>query len=127
MHTKKMTFAIVTALLVLALPLAALAGNGHGHGNTRVYIGGSFWLGPPAWGPAYYGPGYWGPRYYYPPPPYYAPAPVIVQQTPQYVERAQADADYWYYCENPRGYYPYVRTCPGGWMRVVPDTVPPGR
>jgi hypothetical protein len=122
-----MTFAIVTALLVLVLPLAALAGNGNGHGNTRVYIGGSFWLGPPAWGPAYYGPGYWGPRYYYPPPPYYAPAPVIVQQTPQYVERAQADADYWYYCENPRGYYPYVRTCPGGWMRVVPDTVPPGR
>jgi len=121
-HIRKITFATMAALLVVTLPLAALAGHGHGHGNTRVYIGGSFWLGPPAWGPAYYGPGY-----YYPPPPYYAPAPVIVQQTPQYVERAQADADYWYYCENPRGYYPYVRTCPGGWMRVVPDTVPPGR
>lgn len=120
MHIRKMTFATMAALLVVTLPLAALAG--HGHGKTRVYIGGSFWLGPPAWGPAYYGPGY-----YYPPPPYYAPAPVIVQQTPQYVERAQADADYWYYCENPRGYYPYVRSCPGGWMRVVPDTVPPGR
>ena len=122
MHIRNMTLAVMAALLVVTLPLAALAGHGHGHGNTRVYIGGSFWLGPPAWGPAYYGPGY-----YYPPPPYYAPAPVIVQQTPQYVERAQADADYWHYCENPRGYYPYVRTCPGGWMRVVPDTVPPGR
>jgi hypothetical protein len=117
-----MTLAVIAALLVVALPSAAPAGNGHGHGNTRVYIGGSFWLGPPAWGPAYYGPGY-----YYPPPAYYAPAPMIVQPAPQYVERSQADADYWYYCENPRGYYPYVRTCPGGWMRVVPDTVPPGR
>jgi hypothetical protein len=27
----------------------------------------------------------------------------------------------------PQGYYPYVKSCPGGWMRVVPDTVPPGR
>jgi len=42
----------MAALLVVTLPLAALAGNGHGHGKTRVYIGGSFWLGPPAWGPA---------------------------------------------------------------------------
>ncbi len=126
MNTKKMmTMAILAVLLAVALPPVAEAGNGHS--NTRVYIGGSFWLGPPAWGPAYYGPGYWGPRYYYPPPAYYAPAPVIVQPAPQYVERTQPDADYWYYCENPRGYYPYVRTCPGGWMRVVPDTVPPGR
>jgi hypothetical protein len=121
-HIRKITLTVIAALLVVALPLTALAGNGHGHGNTRVYIGGSFWLGPPAWGPAYYGPGY-----YYPPPPYYAPAPMIVQQAPQYVERSQTDADYWYYCENPRGYYPYVRSCPGGWLRVVPDTVPPGR
>jgi len=125
-NTKKMmTMAILAVLLAVALPPAAETGNGHS--NTRVYIGGSFWLGPPAWGPAYYGPGYWGPRYYYPPPAYYAPAPVIVQPAPQYVERTQPDADYWYYCENPRGYYPYVRACPGGWMRVVPDTVPPGR
>ena len=126
MKTKKMmTMAILAVLLAVALPPAAGAGNGHS--NTRVYIGGSLWLGPPAWGPAYYGPGYWGPRYYYPPPAYYAPAPVIVQPAPQYVERTQPDADYWYYCENPRGYYPYVRSCPGGWLRVVPDTVPPGR
>jgi hypothetical protein len=27
---------------------------------------------------------------------------------------------YWYYCQNPAGYYPYVAECPGGWVPVVP-------
>ncbi len=126
MKTGMIAITILAAVAVSTLTPVAEAGHGHGHGKTRVYIGGSFWLGPPAWGPAYYGPGYWGPRYYAPPV-YYAPPPVIVQPAPQYVERAQTDDDYWYYCETPRGYYPYVRSCPGGWMRVVPDTVPPGR
>ncbi len=27
---------------------------------------------------------------------------------------------YWYFCQNPEGYYPQVRACPEGWMRVVP-------
>jgi hypothetical protein len=122
--SRKMMIAVLTALRVAALPLSAPAENGRN--NTRVYIGGSFYLGPPAWGPAYDGPGYRGPRCHYPPPAYYAPAPVIVHPAPQYVERGQGDADYWYYCENPRGYSPHARPCPGGWMRVVPDTVPPG-
>ena len=30
----------------------------------------------------------------------------------------------WYYCDNPRGYYPYVQSCNGPW-RPVPVT-PPG-
>ncbi len=30
----------------------------------------------------------------------------------------------WYYCDSPKGYYPYVRSCPDGW-RAVPAT-PPG-
>lgn len=46
---------------------------------------------------------YYGP-YAPPPPPAYAPPP----QT------------YWYYCRDPEGYYPNVRRCPEGWMRVVP-------
>ena len=50
------------------------------------------------------------------PPP---PAPVYVQPT--------ADPNYWYYCENPRGYYPYIGQCPGGWMKVVPQPGTPGR
>jgi hypothetical protein len=31
---------------------------------------------------------------------------------------------YWYYCDNPKGYYPYVGECPTGW-RAVPATPPP--
>lgn len=118
--TRALTVAVVV-LVVLCLPLAGVAG----HGKTRVFIGGSVWLGPPAYGPAYYGPGWWGPAYG--PPAYYVAPPPVLRQPPVYVERGQAEGDYWYYCENPRGYHPYVRSCPGGWMKVVPDTVPPNR
>jgi hypothetical protein len=60
------------------------------------------------------------------PPVYYAPAPVFVRQPPAYIRQPALDeSDYWYYCESPRGYYPYVKSCPGGWMKVVPETVPP--
>jgi hypothetical protein len=31
---------------------------------------------------------------------------------------------WWYFCASPRGAYPYVRECPGGWERV--PAVPPG-
>jgi len=27
----------------------------------------------------------------------------------------------WYWCENPRGYYPSVQTCPAGWRPVTPQ------
>jgi hypothetical protein len=32
---------------------------------------------------------------------------------------------WWYLCSSPRGAYPYVRECPGGWERV--PAVPPER
>jgi hypothetical protein len=62
-------------------------------------------------GPGYWGPGWWGPSYYYP----YSAPPVIVQRAPAY----------WYYCQNPQGYYPYIQQCPNGWMQVVPPASPP--
>ena len=100
MRKTTVTFMVLLALL-LALPLFSYAGHGHGHnGGTRVFIGGSLWLGPP---------------------------PVIVQQPPVYVQRGQAESEYWYYCDNPQGFYPYIKSCPGGWMKVVPETVPPNR
>jgi hypothetical protein len=118
---------IVLLALILAIPWMSHAGNGHHghgrHGGTRVYVGGGYWFGPPPfWGPRYY---YGGPVYYGGPA-YYAP-PVVVQPAPRYIERGREEAEYWYYCENPQGYYPYVRSCPAGWMRVVPETVPPDR
>jgi len=98
-------------------------GNGnhhHGNGNSyRVWIGGGWY------------PGYWGPAYprYYSYYPYYYPyayAPGAVAEQPQLSAPAQDQDSYWYYCENPQGYYPYVKSCPGGWMKVLPETEPPG-
>ncbi|WP_074860441.1 hypothetical protein [Nitrosospira briensis] len=89
----------------------------------------------------YYPPSYgYGNRYGYPPAGYapnygytqpygYAPvvaappAPVVyIQQreTVQVQPQAQA-ANYWHYCRNPEGYYPYVKKCPDGWLQVSPQ------
>ena len=47
-----------------------------------------------------------------------------------YIEAAPATAytvapapprSYWYYCASARTYYPYISTCPEGWMQVVPN------
>ena len=127
---KKTTVAFMILLaMLLAIPWYSHAGHGH-NSNTRVFIGGSFWFGPPPnWGPPA-----WGPRYYYGAPVYYGSPAVIVAQPPVYapppqvyVQRGQTESDYWYYCDNPQGFYPYIKSCPGGWMKVVPETVPPNR
>ena len=116
---------LVCALLV-ASPSCGHAGGGHSH--SQFFFSGSVALGP--WWPGYgWYPGYsWYPGYpyaYYPAP-YYPAPPVVVQQQPQvYAEPAPSQSDYWYYCQDPQGYYPYVKSCPGGWMQVVPQTTPP--
>ena len=78
---------------------------------------------------------YWGP--YYEPYPYYYPPvvvtspPVYVQQVPQVQPAPQTPSEpsaasaYWYYCEEPQGYYPYVQQCPGGWQPVAPTQQSP--
>lgn len=68
------------------------------------------------------------PLYWHWPSPYYAYPPAVVTvpaPPPVYIERGYEDspareAGYWYYCERPEGYYPYVKECSGGWMRVAP-------
>jgi len=57
------------------------------------------------------------PVYAPPPAPVYAPQPAPV------VAPAPAPAQYWYYCEKPAGYYPYVPQCPSAWQKV-PATPP---
>jgi len=61
--------------------------------------------------------------------PHYAePPPVVVrEQPPAYIPPQQPAApvqNYWYYCQNPQGYYPYVKQCTHQWMRVVPTPLP---
>src|SRR5262249_51568529 len=33
----------------------------------------------------------------------------------------------WYYCDETRSYYPYVRECASGWRQVAPPATPPGK
>lgn len=101
-------------MVVLAVVLAGMASSASAHGSRArvgVYIGG------PVWGP------YWYPSpYYYPPQVVVLPAP----QPPVYIEQQQdagpeSGQHYWYFCKSAQGYYPYVKECPGGWQKVLPQ------
>lgn len=99
----------------------------HGYGHYGYWRGG-FHVGVPLWWGlgAVWGPSWWGPSYpAYPAYPAYAGPPAVAQrQAPVYV---QQEPQYWYYCQSPQGYHPYVQHCPGGWLTVVPPAGPPGR
>jgi hypothetical protein len=93
--------------------------HGDFHSHFGVFIGAPFFWWPPE--PYYYSP------YYYPP----VSHVYIEEQPPVYVQRnntpaasVSPPANYWYYCQNPQGYYPYVQNCPAGWMQVVPQPPP---
>ncbi len=67
-----------------------------------------------------------GPLYPYYPYNYYGAPPVVIQQQPPaYVQGNPDPSSYWYYCQDSQAYYPYVKECPGGWMKVVPEATPP--
>jgi hypothetical protein len=112
--------------LVAFLALATLGGSAAwAHGGGRVHFG--VVIGNPYWGPWGYPP---PPYYYYPP--YYPPI-VVERQAPVYIEQAPAAVatpapaaapapqNFWYYCAAGKGYYPYVKECPGGWQKVLPQ------
>ncbi len=106
---------VVIALSVLLVPPVYAWHGGHGHYSFR----GGIWIGP-GWGPWW-----WGPPAY----PYYYPQPPVVveRQSPVYVEPSpqQEEEDYWYFCPDYKNYYPYVKKCPSGWLKVVPPQTPP--
>ncbi len=99
--------------LALAASLGATPAFAHDHWH-RPHWGAGIYLGAP-W-PAY------PPPIYYGPPVYYGPPIVIREAPPVYVERGSPG--YWYYCDRPSGYYPYVKECFGTWRAVPPE---PGR
>ena len=90
------------------------------HGGRRAY----WWVVGGVW-------------YAYPVPVYPYPDPLIpsvmIEQNPSANASAgsppveqpvQTQApQFWYYCQNPTGYYPYVPECQGGWQKV-PATPP---
>lgn len=98
-------------------------GLGYGGYGYRGY-GGYYGWGYPRHRFGYYG-GYYPPYYAYPPVvavPSTPPVYIQQQRTNQSVTESQAD--YWYYCRKPEGYYPHVKKCPDGWMQVVPQSSP---
>jgi peptidoglycan-associated lipoprotein len=131
---KVVVIVVIGVLLSLGLSSGALSAQGGGHagggrhgGGHHGYYGG--WRGGPFYRGWYgFGP-WWGYPYAYP---YYYPYgypyspypsyPNAYTEPPAYNEPEQPS--YWCYCQDPQGYYPYVASCPGGWMRVVPT--PPG-
>jgi len=114
---KKIVFLILFGVILI---LANAVPSDAGH----VYFRGGVYVGPGWWGSPY---PYYYPYYPYYSYPYYEPPVVIERQTPVYVQpnKQQAEQNYWYYCTKPKGYYPYIKKCPGGWMKVVPSTTPP--
>ncbi|OQW74639.1 MAG: hypothetical protein BVN35_09760 [Proteobacteria bacterium ST_bin11] len=120
----------ITAPLIALLSACALSANAdpfHHHGGR--HFGGyyrpgfSFYFGAPLY-----------PRPFYPAYPYYQPYPyypreivTIPVQPPVYIERERSQPQnnplaegYWYYCNDPAGYYPYVKECVNGWQPVEP-------
>jgi len=118
MHRRSIVIPVVlTALLIgsVAPGYAWHRFGGHRFGRSHVFIE------PRLVVPIPLGVPYWVP---YPAPPVVvAPPPVYVE--PSLPPQAPPPPQYWYYCEDPKGYYPYVQQCPGGWMQVVPSTTPP--
>lgn len=95
--------------------------RGHSHYSYRAR---------PSFG-MYFGPSYVRPFYprYYPYDYYYYPPAVVTipSSPPVYIEQGnvqpppQNESNYWHYCDNPEGYYPYVKACPNGWQLVPPQ------
>jgi hypothetical protein len=86
-------------------------------GGPWVRPWGRPWIGP-VWGAAVAWPYLAGP-----------PGVAVVDGGPvEYIERGDGaldnggPADLLYYCRKPKGYYPDVQRCPGGWEKVPPGS-----
>ncbi len=137
---KKVAATVVLAITLLLInPGDSDAEHSQDHGGKYVTAhygvrgGYQAWRGYPGyWRPRPYGGFrfYWGAPVVVGPPflpyPYYSPPPVIIRERPPVTVPPEQRIDtYWYYCQNPQGYYPYVKSCPEGWMKVVPQPTPP--
>lgn len=134
---KKPIFSLVLLIMCSLYSGFTVARGGiNHHGGVRFgapggrYYGGhsrfGFYLGVPYGNPyPYYNYQYYPPAYPYYPPIMVAPnsPPVYIQQTPPATQ--EYPSGYWYYCDNPQGYYPYVKECRNDWQQVEPTPPPP--
>jgi len=141
---KALALLLVAALVALS-PMQALADRDHGYDHGRdgwgrgdiryfpreddhIWRGGYWYNGGYGdrfgWWWIVAGTWYFYPRPVYPYPNLYVP-PVFVNAYPVTpIAPGPAPTEYWYYCREAKGYYPYVPTCPGAWEKV-PATPPP--
>ena len=126
-------FAMIASDSALARGGHGGGGGGHSHGHSHLNLGfnlGGFY--DPGFygfgGPGFYGFGGYGFGYpfYYPPLYAYPPAIMTPSTPPVYIQQEQPQPvhpqfSYWYYCQDPEGYYPYVKNCPSGWQQVSPQ------
>lgn len=111
-------------------------GGGHGGGHYGGWHGGGHfdgWHGGGHFGYDLslglgYGVGHYGYGAPYFPYPYYPYPPVVAAPSPpsEYAQQnmpptPELQTNYWHYCRNQDGYYPYVRECPGGWEKISPQ------
>jgi len=87
-----------------------------------------FFRHPFFFGPGFYGSGFFAGSPAYAPAQGYAYGYDYPMDYPGYVQSAAyapPQAQYWAYCRNPQGYYPYVSECSEGWLPVTPTSSPP--
>ena len=62
----------------------------------------------------------------YPPGPYPKSRPIPAQPTSAGIPAQPRPWPVWYYCDQPGGYYPYVRVCGHDWQKLPVMPPPPG-
>jgi hypothetical protein len=107
-------FVILVTVLVISAGPSIAWGRPHGFRGHHRFRHPHVFIAPRVVVP--FGP-YWEPSpsaypYIYP--------PAVVQPSPQVYVQLPPSQQYWYYCDDPPGYYPYVQECPTGWRAVAP-------
>ncbi len=112
---------LLVSFLAIVSATPALAQGGHGWGHHGGWGWRGDWIFPALITSAILYDVTRPPLYVQPVPVY---APTYVQSAAPEAAAAPATGD-WYFCAGANAYYPYVRSCPGGWQ-AVPAT-PPGQ
>lgn len=126
---KHQMLSVLMLLAGITMSGATLADH-HRHGGVGFYFGVPF-------PHPYYAFPYYYPYPYSYPYAYYPPVVAAPEQPPVYIEQNNVQSapqqppvpqatSYWYHCNDPEGYYPYLKECPAGWQKVTP-TPPPSQ
>lgn len=139
MKLRTSMLAVIAAGSLVAAPAWADRGHGHGQGHFwgpfGLLLGSAILYSAVQPRTVYYAPqvAYAPPvtafvRPYYAEPTYVNPPLASMPPPPQHLAWNSAldpaASQWWYFCNSPNGYYPYVRECPSGWEKVSPT--PPG-